>query len=92
MPISLLEAMGCGLAVVATDVGDVARMVAEANRPFVRAGRDPTVLSDALVSLRHDPARRAALGAANRQKALAEYSLETMVERWRGLWDEMARA
>jgi len=92
MPISLLEAMGCGLAVVATDVGDVSRMVAEANRPFVRSGRDPTVLSDVIVSLRHDPARRAALGAANRQKALAEYSLPTMVGRWRGLWEEVARS
>jgi len=67
-------------------------MVAAENLRYVVPDRDPEPFIAALVELVTDPARRAALGAANRQKALAEYSLATMVERWRGLWDEMARA
>jgi glycosyltransferase involved in cell wall biosynthesis len=90
MPLSLLEAMGCGHAVVATDVGDVAAMVDETNRPFVRAGRDAAALADALAALRDDAVCRAALGAANRARALAEYSGATMVGRWRELFEEVA--
>src|SRR5690606_34421165 len=35
MPLVVLEAMDAGLPVVSTDVGDVRRMVAEPNRPYV---------------------------------------------------------
>ena len=48
-PISLVEAMAAGLPVASTDVGDVANMVAPANRPFVVA--DEQGLADALETL-----------------------------------------
>jgi glycosyltransferase involved in cell wall biosynthesis len=91
MPIALLEAMGCGLAVVASDVGDVGAMVAAESRAFVVAVRDARLFAPKIVELLQDEALRRRLGAANRARALAEYRLETMVARHRALWDEVAR-
>ena len=77
MPLSLLEAMAAGLAVAATDVGDVAAMLAEPNRRFVTA-RDDAALAGAVSALLGDPALCHALGAANRARAEAEYDQERM--------------
>lgn len=72
MPLSVLEAMAAGLPVVATAVGDVARMVAEENAPHVVA-RDPRRLAGAMLNLLADPAQAAAIGQANAARAQATY-------------------
>ena len=81
MPLSVLEAMASGLAVAATDVGDVAAMLDEANRRFV-VPRDPAALAAALAALAADPGLRAALGRANRAKAVRDYDQAAMFDRW----------
>jgi glycosyltransferase involved in cell wall biosynthesis len=86
MPISLLEAMGAGLPVAATSVGDVAAMLAPEQAPFV-VPRDDAALAGALRRLLDDAGQRAALGAANRRKAEAEYSDTAMFAAWRDVWD-----
>jgi glycosyltransferase involved in cell wall biosynthesis len=84
MPLSILEAMASGLPVAATDVGDVAAMLAAGNRRFVVA-RDDTALAGALASLLDAPALRHELGAANRARAAREYDQETMFRAYAGL-------
>ncbi len=81
-PLALLEAMMAGLPVVATDVGDVRRMVAPENRPYIVAGGSVRALAVRLAELVGDPARRARLGAANRRHALLFHREEAMVRRW----------
>ena len=85
MPLSVLEAMAAGLAVAATDVGDVAAMLAGENRPFVVA-RDPAALAGAMAALLADPARRGAIGAANRARVEREYGEETMFQAYAALF------
>ena len=85
-PISVVEAMAAGLAVAAPAVGDVAAMVAEANIPFLGQPGDEAALAAALASLASDKPLRAAVGAANRARAVAEYDEETMVETYRRLY------
>jgi len=87
MPISLVEAMGCGLAAVATDVGDVAEMVAPENRPLIVAGREPLAFARRLAAALRDRATLRSIGAANRAKALREYDVATMVARYRDLYE-----
>lgn len=77
MPLSVLEAMAAGLAVAATDVGDVATMLAAENRPFV-VPCDAAALAAAMAALLADPVRRQAVGAANRARAEREYDQERM--------------
>ncbi len=79
MPLSVLEAMGAGLPVVSTDVGDVASMVAAANRNFI-VPQDIQALAAALDRLAGDDALRDILGTANRTKAEQDYSDETMFD------------
>lgn len=87
MPLAVLEAMDAGLAVASTDVGDVRRMVAPANAPFVSASESG--LADALAALVEDGALRRRLGEANRAKCREDYSLAGMIEAWRAQFDRM---
>lgn len=85
-PISLIEAMAAGLPVVATDVGDVATMVAPANRPFIVAAGDEAGFAAALRQLAADPALRGRIGSENRIKALQNFDERRMIEAYRALY------
>lgn len=84
MPFSVLEAMGTALPVAATDVGDVAAMLAPENLPFVTPKTDAD-LAMALAPLLEDAVHRRAVGAANRGRALAEFSDEAMFQAYAAL-------
>jgi glycosyltransferase involved in cell wall biosynthesis len=79
MPYSILEAMAAGLPIVATDVGDVADMVAPENRPFVVAARDEAQFTAGLAQLLTDADRRRRLGAANQSRVRAHFAIGKMV-------------
>lgn len=85
-PISVVEAMAAGLVVVSPAVGDVAAMVAAENAPWIAAPGDEAALGGALVAAAADDARRAAIGAANRLRAEAEYGEEAMVAAYRATY------
>ncbi|MGP7796118.1 glycosyltransferase family 4 protein [Sphingomonas sp. CLY1604] len=87
LPISLVEGMAAGLPIVSTAVGDIPRMVSEANAPFIVAG-DEVQLRDALRTLIANPDLRAEVGAANRAKARADYDEATMIARYRTLYED----
>lgn len=79
MPLSVLEAMASGLPVVATDVGEVSRLVEHGVTGLVVRPHDPAGLADALRSLLADPERGAAMGAAARARSVEQYSLRRTV-------------
>ena len=87
-PISLVEAMAAGLAVVATDVGDVAAMVAQENRPFVVSANDEAAFSAALNRLAGDGRLRSAIASANRMKAEQSFAETSMIDAYARLYGE----
>ena len=82
MPLSVLEAMAASRAIAATDVGDVRAMLAEENRPFVVA-REARPLGEAILALLADPQKTAAIGHANRMRAVAAYDQSHMFAAYR---------
>lgn len=86
MPLSLLEAMACGCAIAATDVGDIRAIVAEENQPYI-VNRDPVALADAIATLLETPAERLRVGAANRDRAVAAFNQERMFQSYQQFWD-----
>ncbi|MFM8678555.1 MAG: glycosyltransferase [Alphaproteobacteria bacterium] len=92
MPFALLEAMAMALPVVATDVGDVARMLAPGNRLLLSRPGDEAGLAAALRRAGDDAALRARLGAANLEAARRHFPATAMVAAFGALYAELAGA
>ncbi|MFN0186049.1 MAG: glycosyltransferase family 4 protein [Aquabacterium sp.] len=76
-PVSLLEAMGAGLPIVASGVGGVVDLFGMGAQGHMLAPRPTaTEIAAALDTLIRDPARVAAAGAANRQLALRRFTAD----------------
>jgi L-malate glycosyltransferase len=69
--------MAAGLAIAATDVGDIRHMVAVENLPFI-SPRSDEFLADSLRTLLVDGGARERVGAANRVKARSEFDQDRM--------------
>ena len=90
-PVSVVEAMAAGLAVVSPDVGDVADMVSEENRQFISRPGDEADLAAKIGALGADDALRGAVGEANRKRATAEYDEKTMISAYRATYARALR-
>ncbi|MEO0398542.1 MAG: glycosyltransferase family 4 protein [Pseudomonadota bacterium] len=90
MPLTVLEAMACGLPVVATDVGDIREMVADENAPFVVSLNEADALTAAMQKLAAEKATRCRLGALNREKVETAFSQEVMLARYDQMFRRMA--
>ena len=85
-PISLVEAMAAGCAVAATDVGDIRNMVCAKNRDYIVPRDDEAAFADAIHRLASDVNLRKELGAANAERAQAEYDESVMFAAYRKLY------
>jgi glycosyltransferase involved in cell wall biosynthesis len=90
-PITVVEAMLAGRAVVATDVGAVREVLGDAG--VVVSPRNPAALAAACAELLEDAARRRALAAAGQERARELFTAERNVRAFRGLYlDLLAHA
>ena len=87
-PISVVEAMAAGLPIASFPVGDVPRMVAAENAPFITEHMGEVRLRDAIQALAADADLRKAVGAANQAKARADYDEAMMIARYRTLYED----
>lgn len=79
-PVSLLEAMSMGRAVVAADAPGSREVVRDGQNGFLTPVRDARALADALRKLADDPALAARLGEAGRRLAEGEFSAERVAD------------
>ena len=86
---TILEAMACGLPVVATEVGGNAELVAEGKTGQLVPANNPAALAAAICGYAGDPDRVQAHGAAGRRQIEARFSLETMVAAYRAVYDAL---
>lgn len=81
LPMSVIEAMLCGLPVVATDVSGPREQVVDGETGFLVGLMDVPALAAALGRLARDAALRARMGAAGRARALDLYDEGRVVAR-----------
>lgn len=89
MPLVVLEAMACGLPVVAPEVGDVLQMVAPANRALVTRRGDLDALAAALDRTIASASLRAEAGAANRARCEELYDQRACLQAHLDLYAEV---
>lgn len=80
LPISVLEAMACGLPVIATGVGGVTDLLSNGINGIVIPPHDPDSLSDGLVELLSNLNLRLSLGGQARQDVTAYCAIDKVGE------------
>jgi len=73
-PMTVLEAFGCGLPVVASALGGIPELVDDGVDGLLVPPDDPRTLADAIAALLRSPADARAMGEAGRKKVVAQFS------------------
>jgi glycosyltransferase involved in cell wall biosynthesis len=92
MPNVILESLAHGTPVVATDVGDAARLIRRPSAGRLVPADDPEALSCAMASLIAAPLeQRRAMGARGAAFVLDEYSAERLAQRTTAVYEHVMR-
>ena len=91
LPLSLLEAMSCGLPVLATRVSGHEEVVVHDHTGLLVAPDDPAALADAAAALLGDPERRRRMGEAGRERVERDLSVSRMVAATAAVYRAAAR-
>jgi glycosyltransferase involved in cell wall biosynthesis len=83
------EAMGCEVAVVASDAGGLPEVVEDGVTGLVVPRGDPAALARAIGSLLADPDRRREMGQAGRARALRLFDWDRTAEQFEQLYREV---
>jgi glycosyltransferase involved in cell wall biosynthesis len=86
---TILEAMACGLPVIATDVGGNADLVLDGVTGQIVPAGDVDAIARSLVQLATSPELAQKMGRAGRQRILEKFSLDAMVGTYQGLYDQL---
>lgn len=85
---AILEAMHCGLPVVATAVGGTAESVTDGENGLLTPPGETGALAAAMIRLFDDPRLRQAMGDKGRARALESFSIARMVHQYEQLYVE----
>jgi glycosyltransferase involved in cell wall biosynthesis len=87
-PVTVVEAMACGLCVVSTDVGGVPRLLSDGVDALLVPPRDATAMAAAVGRIVDDPSLAARLSANARQTA-EEFDWGTVLTVWEQLFAQV---
>lgn len=90
MPLAVMEAMGAGLPIVATEVGDLPEMIDE-NCGVLVPPRDVQRLADAIVEVLTNRERRMEMGRNARQYAMDEFSSAAWMDLLIAIYDDVRK-
>jgi len=91
-PISVLEAMSCGVSVVSTNVGSVKEIIKNGENGILIESGDKEALVREILRLSGDGDLRRRMGCNARETVLKKYSLKRMLDRYAELFGSMARS
>jgi len=89
LPNALLEAMACGLPVVATDVGGNSEVISDLKNGILVKPKDSGQLAEALIKVLNDGGLAQHLGRQARKAVEERYSLKSVVDQYLGLYENL---
>lgn len=89
MPMAVLEAMAYGMAIVTTRVGGIPHLLEDGVNGYLCEPGDIEGLSKRLLELSKDGDKRRKMGERARQKAIADYSMESHIKKLMDLYDRV---
>jgi len=92
LPMAILEGMASGLALVATAVGEVPKVVVDGRTGLLVPAQDVGSLAAGILELLHNPEKRKRLGGAARQLIEEEYSAARMTADYLRVYQEAMAA
>jgi glycosyltransferase involved in cell wall biosynthesis len=87
-PLSVLEAMGCGIPVIASRTGSLPEMLEEAG--VLVWPRDVQGFAEAMIRLARDRELRRRMGAAARERVARHYDQRRNLEQYRAVYQQLA--
>ncbi len=90
VPVSLMEAMACGVPVIATHVGGVAELIEPGATGLLVPASDPVALRDAIASYLNDHGLREKVSRRGREKVLSDFNLDNEVDKLAQLFQNHA--
>ena len=90
LPLSILEAMAAGKAVIATDVGGAQEVLTHQKTGILIPPGSSLAIGAAVVDLLNHPDKRAALAQAAREHVVQEFGVQRMVEGYRRIYETLA--
>lgn len=88
LPLTVVEAGACEVPVVATDVGDVGRVVLDGRTGFLVPAGDPVAMAAALTRLEADPALRKEMGRAGREHVVESFAAQAMARSYQTVYEK----
>ena len=89
LPKTLIEAAGCGLPLITTDVPGCREVVSDGVDGLLCPVRESAPLARAIARLQDDPALARRLGQAARRKAMALFDEKIVIERTLAVYQEV---
>jgi len=89
---AVMQAMSCGVPVVATSVGSIADAVVHEETGIIVPPEDPPALAEALQKLLDDDVLRERFGRESRQRAAERFGIGRMIDCMEGAFLRVARA
>jgi glycosyltransferase involved in cell wall biosynthesis/SAM-dependent methyltransferase len=90
-PLSILEAMAMGVAVVASNVGAVAEVIDTGKDGYVVKPGSADEIAQKVISLAEDPAKLDAMKAVGRKKVEQKYSNRILGANYRNLYEDITK-
>jgi glycosyltransferase involved in cell wall biosynthesis len=85
----ILEAMSCGIPVVATAIAGTPEMITHGENGLLVPPRDERRLAEAILTLLGDKGLRLTLGENARHTVLEEFSLDKMAQKTRAVYEDV---
>lgn len=86
---TILEAMACGLPVIATAVGGNPELVQEGRTGHLVPAANPGALARAIIDLAQSPEKARAMGYAGRKRIEAQFSMTAMIDSYQKIYDHL---